>query len=81
MNHSYTLSLPPPHPSLSPLAADGMKDMQAMSSMGMAQQQPGQVQDFPKLFEAERENLQMTPHTWIGQGVEERLLKKHGYLG
>ncbi|RKP12592.1 integral membrane protein DUF106-domain-containing protein, partial [Piptocephalis cylindrospora] len=56
------------------------RDMQAMTSMGMTQQQPGQVQDFPKLFEAERENLQMTPHVWEGEGVEERLLKKHGYL-
>ncbi|KAL1916870.1 uncharacterized protein VTP21DRAFT_5067 [Calcarisporiella thermophila] len=66
-------------------AADGMRDMQAMGSMGMmagaspgGQAAPGQPQDMPKIFNAEKENLELTPHEWILTGVEERVLKKYG---
>ncbi|CAO3681837.1 unnamed protein product [Rhizopus stolonifer] len=56
-------------------------DMTAMSAMpgmmpGMAQ--PGQPQDFNKLFLAEKENIMITPHVWDLDNVEERLLKKYG---
>ncbi|KAI9255521.1 integral membrane protein DUF106-domain-containing protein [Sporodiniella umbellata] len=56
-------------------------DMTAMSAMpglmpGAAQ--PGQPQDFNKLFLAEKENVMITPHVWDLDNVEERLLKKYG---
>ncbi|KAI8079510.1 integral membrane protein DUF106-domain-containing protein [Gilbertella persicaria] len=60
-------------------------DMTAMSAMpGMmpgampGQGQPGQPQDFNKLFLAEKENVMITPHIWDLEDVEERLLKKYG---
>jgi hypothetical protein len=59
--------------------------MTAMGSMpGMmpgampGQGQPGQPQDFNKLFLAEKENVMITPHVWNLEDVEERLLKKYG---
>ncbi|KAJ1657441.1 hypothetical protein IWQ61_003164 [Dispira simplex] len=57
-------------------AADGMRDMQAMGSMGMAQ--PGQPQNFHKLFMAEKENLDIASHQWVLEDVENRLLEKYG---
>ncbi|CAO3632213.1 unnamed protein product [Mucor hiemalis] len=60
-------------------------DMTAMSSMpgmmpgampGMGQ--PGQPQDFNKLFLAEKENVMITPHVWDLDDIEDRLLKKYG---
>ncbi|CAG8514241.1 12903_t:CDS:2 [Ambispora gerdemannii] len=57
-------------------AADGMRDMQSMAAMGGAA--PGQPQDFHKLFLAERENLELTPHEWELEDVEYRLLVKYG---
>ncbi|KAG2193921.1 hypothetical protein INT46_001926, partial [Mucor plumbeus] len=61
-------------------------DMTAMSSMpgmmpgmpGMGGAQPGQPQDFKKMFLAEKENVIITPHVWDLEDVEERLLKKYG---
>ncbi|KAG9300098.1 hypothetical protein G9A89_000838 [Geosiphon pyriformis] len=58
-------------------AADGMRDMQSMAAMGAAAT-PGQPQDFNKLFLAERENLELTPHEWELENVEIRLLVKYG---
>lgn len=46
----------------------------AMPGMG----QPGQPQDFNKLFLAEKENIMITPHVWDLENVEERLLNKYG---
>ncbi|CAI2179759.1 8336_t:CDS:2 [Funneliformis geosporum] len=57
-------------------AADGMRDMAAMSQMGAAS--PGQPQDFNKLFLAESENLELTPHNWELDDIEVRLLVKYG---
>lgn len=60
-------------------------DMTAMSAMpgmmpgampGMGQ--PGQPQDFNKLFLAEKENIMITPHVWDLEDVEDRLLRKYG---
>ena len=62
------------------LSAAGV-DMTAMSTMpGMmpGQGQPGQPQDFNKLFLAEKENIMITPHEWDLEDIEERLLKKYG---
>ncbi|CEP15573.1 hypothetical protein [Parasitella parasitica] len=56
-------------------------DMTAMSSMpGMMPggAQPGQPQDFNKMFLAEKENVIITPHVWDLEDIEERLLKKYG---
>ncbi|GAA5858348.1 hypothetical protein JCM8547_004660 [Rhodosporidiobolus lusitaniae] len=42
---------------------------------------PGQpAQDFVKLFKAEKENLDIVEYKWVGEGVEERLLRKYGEL-
>ena len=46
----------------------------AMPGMG----QPGQPQDFNKLFLAEKENVMITPHNWELDTIEEKLLKKYG---
>ena len=44
--------------------------------------QPGQAQDFGKLFKAERDNLEFAEgvYSWIGDSVEDRVLRKHGKL-
>jgi hypothetical protein len=57
-------------------AADGMRDMAAMSQMGASP--TGQPQDFHKLFLAESENLELTPHNWELDDIEIRLLVKFG---
>ncbi|CEI93761.1 hypothetical protein RMCBS344292_07988 [Rhizopus microsporus] len=56
-------------------------DMTAMSAMpGMmpGMSQPGQPQDFNKLFLAEKENIMITPHQWELEDIEQRLLEKYG---
>ncbi|KAF9584297.1 ER membrane complex subunit 3 [Lunasporangiospora selenospora] len=65
-------------------AADAMRDMQAMSTMGMGaaagpQMGPtGQPQDMHKVFLSEKENLELTEHEWGLDNVETRLLVKYG---
>ncbi|KAF9160608.1 ER membrane complex subunit 3 [Actinomortierella ambigua] len=65
-------------------AADAMRDMQAMSTMGMGaaagpQYSPtGQPQDMNKVFLSERENLEIAEHEWGLDNVETRLLVKYG---
>jgi ER membrane protein complex subunit 3 len=48
--------------------------------MGGASQ--GQPQDFNKLFKAEKDNLQFSEgvYSWLGNDVEERVLKRYGKL-
>ena len=41
---------------------------------GMMGGMPGAAQDFTKLYAAEKENLQLIDHVWIGQGIEDRVL-------
>lgn len=66
------------------LAADAMRDMQAMSTMGMGaaagpQMGPtGQPQDMHKVFLGEKENLDLAEHEWGLDDVETRLLVKYG---
>lgn len=45
-----------------------------------AQPQPGQVQDYNKLFKAERDNLEFSEglYSWAAIDVETRILKKYG---
>ncbi|KAG0223763.1 ER membrane complex subunit 3 [Actinomortierella wolfii] len=65
-------------------AADAMRDMQAMSTMGMGpaagpQLSPtGQPQDMNKIFLSEKENLEIAEHEWGLDNVETRLLVKYG---
>ncbi|KAG0290984.1 ER membrane complex subunit 3 [Linnemannia gamsii] len=65
-------------------AADAMRDMQAMSTMGMGNASgpnlspTGQPQDMHKIFLAEKENLDLTEHEWGLENVETRLLVKYG---
>ena len=42
--------------------------------------QPGQPQDFNKLFKAEQDNLEFSDglYTWVAGDVEARILKKYG---
>lgn len=44
--------------------------------------QPGQPQDFNKLFKAERDNLEFSEglYSWIGTDVERQVLRKYGKL-
>jgi ER membrane protein complex subunit 3 len=48
------------------------------ANMGAA---PG-VQDFNKLFKAERDNLEFAEgiYSWVGKDVEDRVLRKYGKL-
>lgn len=61
-----------------------MRDMQAMSTMGMGaaagpQMGPtGQPQDMHKVFLGEKENLDLAEHEWGLDDVETRLLVKYG---
>lgn len=63
-----------------------MRDMQAMSTMGMGpaagpQMSPtGQPQDMHKVFLSEKENIELTEHEWGLDNVETRLLVKYGKL-
>lgn len=62
------------------VAADGgaaMSNPAAMMTGGMPM--PGQpATDFMKLYQAEKENLEMVEHVWICAGVEERIFLKYG---
>jgi len=63
-------------------SADSSND-KAHSPFAMAgTAQPGQPQDFGKLFKAERDNLAFSEgiYSWVGENVEERVLRRHGKL-
>lgn len=50
-----------------------------MGGAGAMMSMPGApAQDFVKLFNAERENLEIVEYAWVGQGVEQRVLDKFG---
>jgi hypothetical protein len=51
----------------------------SMPGMGAA---PGQQQDFPKLFKAEKDNLALADglYKWAGADVELRVLRKYGRI-
>lgn len=48
----------------------------------MQQAQPGQPQDYNKLFVAEKENLQLAQglYKWSVEDIEVRVLQKYGKL-
>ncbi|KAL6309718.1 transmembrane protein [Sparassis latifolia] len=60
-------------------SADSSREMTTPFAATAAPQGP-QVQDFNKLFKAERDNLQFAEglYAWIGQDVEDRILTKYG---
>jgi hypothetical protein len=62
------------------IAADSSRDMNAMPFGNTGQ--PGQPQDFNKLFKAERDNLEFSEglYSWVGENVEERVLRRYGKL-
>jgi hypothetical protein len=63
-------------------AADSTRDMVASPFMAGAQAQPGQPQDYNKLFKAEKDNLELAQglYQWNGKDVELRVLQKWGKL-
>ncbi|KAF9055228.1 DUF850-domain-containing protein [Hymenopellis radicata] len=62
-------------------AADQSQMMMASPFAG-AGPQAGQPQDYNKLFKAEKDNLAFAEglYKWVGDGVEDRLLRKYGKL-
>lgn len=61
------------------IAADGSRDMTTPFA-GAGAVQPGQPQDFNKLFKAEQDNLEFSEglYTWVAADIETRILKKYG---
>ena len=66
-----------------PSAADSSRDMTTpFAAAAAAAPQPGQAQDYNKLFKAERDNLEFSEglHSWIANDVDARILRKYGRL-
>ncbi|KAI0049649.1 transmembrane protein [Auriscalpium vulgare] len=61
-------------------AADAAQNMMASPFASAGAPQAGAPQDFGKLFKAERDNLEFAEglHKWIGEDVEDRILRKYG---
>ena len=65
-----------------PTAADSSRDMTASPFAGGAPAAANPVQDYNKLFKAEKDNLEFSEglHNWVGNDVENRVLRKYGKL-
>jgi len=63
-------------------SADSSRDMTASPFAAVTAPQPGQPQDYNKLFKAERDNLEFSEglYSWVGQDVEDRVLRKYGKI-
>jgi len=63
-------------------AVDSSRDMTVSPFAAVAAPQPGQPQDYNKLFKAERDNLEFSEglYNWTGNDVEERILRKYGKI-
>ena len=63
------------------LAADSSRDMTASPFAGGAAAPTG-PQDYNKLFKAEIDNLEFAQgsYNWVGNDVEDRILKRYGKL-
>lgn len=48
----------------------------------MGNAQPGQPQDFNKLFKAERDNLEFAEglYSWVADNMDTKILRKYGKL-
>jgi ER membrane protein complex subunit 3 len=62
-------------------AADPSRELTTSPFAAMANN-PGQPQDYNKLFKAELDNLQFAEglYSWIGNDVEHRVLRRYGKL-
>ncbi|CAL1701421.1 unnamed protein product [Somion occarium] len=60
-------------------AADSSRDMSTPFAAAAAPQ-PGQAQDYNKLFKAERDNLEFSEglHSWVAKDADTRILQKYG---
>ena len=56
--------------------------MMASPFAGAGMNPQGQPQDFNKLFKAEKDNLALAEglYKWVGDDVEDRILRKYGKL-
>jgi len=63
-------------------AADSSRDMTVSPFAAVTAPQPGQPQDYNKLFKAERDNLEFSEglYNWVGNDVEDRILRKYGKI-
>ena len=63
-------------------AADSSRDMTASPFAAVTAPQPGQPQDYNKLFKAERDNLEFSEglYSWVGKDVDNRVLQKYGKI-
>jgi hypothetical protein len=63
------------------LAADSSRDMTA-SPFAVGASAPAGPQDYNKLFKAEIDNLEFAQglYNWVGNGVEDRVLKRYDKL-
>jgi len=68
------------------LGSDNSAEQSSMAAMsplaGAGAAAAGPVQDFPKLFKAEKDNLEFSEglYNWVGTDVENRVLRKYGKL-
>jgi len=60
------------------VAADSSRDM-TISPFAAVTPQPGQPQDYNKLFKAEQDNLEFSEglYNWVGTDIEDRILRKY----
>lgn len=63
-------------------AADSSQSLTASPFAAVGTTAPAGPQDFSKLFKAEQEHLELAEgqYVWIGDGVEERVLRRYGKL-
>lgn len=61
------------------LAADSSRDMSTPFAAAANAPQPGQAQDYNKLFKAEREHLEFAEglHAWVAKDADTRILQKY----
>jgi hypothetical protein len=67
---------------LSTAASQPQADLASGSQAQVQQPQPGQPQDYHKLFAAEKENLQLAQglYKWSVEDIDVRVLQKYGKL-
>jgi ER membrane protein complex subunit 3 len=61
-------------------AASDKRDLATSPFASVGGAPAGQPQDYNKLFAAEAESLQLAEgvYKWVGDGIEERILRKYG---
>ncbi|KIJ70206.1 hypothetical protein HYDPIDRAFT_79326 [Hydnomerulius pinastri MD-312] len=63
-------------------STDSSRDMTMSPFAAMGTAQPGQPQDFAKLYKAERDNLEFAEglYAWVGEEMDVKILRKYGKL-